>query len=1103
MLALRPLAALALGSLREHWRITLALLLGALLLSSTLAAVPIAHERLRDAALRDSLAAAAPGTLELRVTREGVALDRVAYQDAQAAVDQAVAEALGEAIAGQTRSGASGQLTLATVRGGEGPRANTIEDDLGQAVLRFRSDLEAHVTLLEGRAPEALPRGIGDPIPVLAAAGTASRAGLAPGMELVLVPRRATGVPPIPIIVAGIAAPDDPASPYWGGQPGLLERGAGGAFALWVPETTFFGALPDLLTRSSAAFEATYTVNPDAVRTGDVATIAARVRALPGQLAALGGAEVESDLARAIERAADVPGFDLPGLTLRFGQIATAAGLLVFGAASLLAVRRAPLHERLRLSGASRRQIAIEELFAALPAALLALIAGAPLAALAIAGLGHLEGFEALGADLALSPQRDLPWAGAGALAVLALGLAAAALAGRPAPGRGAWLTVAAAGGGALFWALTRQETLFEDGATRYALLLAPVALLGPAALLTWRLVPLLARPLGRLAALGRGIALPGGLRAVARRPLGVAFPLVFLAASAAVLLASLPAALERSPDERAAHAAGGDLRASGFAALARAGEGERRAALTGAGIEAASPLVRERGSLGGTETSVTLEVLGIDPASFGTVAHVRPDLTADPLPAILSALNANAATLQGHPVPPDARQIGAWVRLSDVAGEVRVALSLRTAGGRYVQLLLGVADAGRLGASWRFHAADLATPLGLDGAPLPAADLDGPLTLHGFYLLLGEEAAAAPGSALLGPVLTSADPPAAPRDRADRLASSEDAFEQPAVVHDLASIESLEPIGAGSARDTFASAPGFRGAQHLDWDAEEEPAASAMRGLRQATDGAPALVYASQSVVEALAAEPGDELTLTLRGRAVRAQLAGEVAGFPTFPAGAAFAVAGLDRLLAAVNASPHLDPLATNEAWFASAAPARAAAALRAPPLEAATVVDRTALRAALGRERVAALGWRTVLTFGFGALLAAAFAAVLLDLAARAGERERERAAIEALGGSPAGRLGGVAVETVFRLGTAAAAGGLVAVPLARWLLTILARDTSATLIEPPLLLRLEPGPLWIAGGTLALGIVVTLVAVGLRYRGRANWTAAAATVQPGEA
>ena len=115
----------------------------------------------------------------------------------------------------------------------------------------------------------------------------------------------------------------------------------------------------------------------------------------------------------------------------------------------------------------------------------------------------------------------------------------------------------------------------------------------------------------------------------------------------------------------------------------------------------------------------------------------------------------------------------------------------------------------------------------------------------------------------------------------------------------------------------------------------------------------------------------------------------------------------------------------------------------------------------------------------------------------------ERERERAAIEAMGGSPVGRLGAVAIETVIRLGAAAAIGAAAAVPLARWLLAILARDTGAMLIEPPLLLQVESGPLWLAAGALALGVVVTVAAAGLRYRGRAAWPLAAGAAPVGEA
>ena len=1106
MLPLGPLVALALGSLREHWRVTLALLLGALLLSGSLAAAPITQDLLRGLVLREALDSAPPRELEVRVTRDRVALDRVAYRDAQAAIDQAVAEALGDAGAGQTRMGTTDALALSTAP----PDDELLPEPLGRAVLRFRSGLQDHIALIEGRFPEALPRGLGDPIPVLVAARSAQLAGLAIGQQLILSGTFQSGTPPVPLVVAGIAAPLDPADPYWGGRPELLERAPDGALALLLPETTFFGAVPDLLSGASAEFESIYGVAPAAIEAGDVAALAQRVRELPRSLAALGGAEVESALPIALADAGELRGFDRAALLLLYGQFAAAAGLLVYGAAALLSRRREVLRASLRLRGATPGQLATVELIAVLPAVLLALLAGPPLAAAAVSLLGRLDAFEpfAGGGRLTVELGRDAVILGAlGAAAALAIALAAAGgprLARRLDLGRGAWLVAAAVAtaAGALFWALTRTETLFEPSTggavtTEHVLLLAPLALLAPAVLLSRLLLAALAGLLARVLSAGRGIAVLGGLRAVAREPLGAAFPLVLLAAAAAVLLATLPGTLARSPEERAAHVAGGDLRAGDLQGLTGLGEIERRAAIECVPLDAASPLVRDTGVLSSEGVGIPVELLGIDPASFGAVASFRADLSADPLPAILSALGANAASLEGISIPANTRQIGAWVRLAELGGETRIALSLRNERGGYVQLLLGLEGPVTEGTAWRLYAADLETPLSADGTPVAVERLAGRLTLHGYYLRLDEAAAAAPGVALLGPLLTTTDPPAAPLDAPDRLSGATAAFERRAIVHDLANRDGLEPIAGiapGGAtdrvRDTISSPPGFGGAQRLEWEALAGDATAdppAICGLRQETDGAPVLLYASATLLEQLAIEPGSDLALTVRGRTARVQIAGELAGFPTFPANSAFVVAGLDRLLTAINASPSATPLATNEAWFASSSPALAAATVARLPLQAALVVDRDTERAALGEARVAALGWRAVLTLGFAALVAAAAAGVLLDLAARTERRDQEWAALDALGGSPAGRLGATAWETGIRLGLAAAIGAGAGAALARWLLDILGRDAEAGVIVPPLRAELEAGVLWLGALVLLAGLIVTVAAVALRYRG----------------
>ena len=1071
MPSLGPPAALALGELRAQWRIALALLLGAALVGGSLAAVPAVGERLRGLALRETLAAAPPGALEVRIARVRAALDRVAYREAQDAIDRAAADALGGAAGARARTGTTAAPALWVAAGGGGARAAPF----ARAALRFRSGLEDRVELHAGRFPGAVPRGTGEPIPVLLAADDAQAAGaqgIAPGSALILQPADPRAGAPIALVVAGLAAPRDPSDPYWGGRAAAFGRAPGGALALLVPETTFFGAIPDLLAGASAEFESVHALAPGAVAPHEAGAIAGRVRGLPqrlGGIAGPGGAAVESDLPRTLAGAGAPAGWGRAELALIGGQAAAAAGLLVFGAAAALDRRRAGLRAALRLWGASPAQFAAAEAAAAVAAGLAALAAGPPLAALAAAAV--LGG----GAGPTAAVWREAAiFAAAGSAAAIAIVLAAGPGRRRIAPGRGAAPAAAAAalGAGALFFALTAGATLFEPSAdggadVRRALLLAPLALLAPAALLA----RLLARGIARaLAAPGGGRA--NGLREAARGPAGAAFPLALLAAAAAALLATLPPALERSPAARAAHAAGGDLRASGLRGLADAGEGERRAAIAALGADAgfggAAPIVRAAGTLAADGRELPVEAIGVDPAGFGAVAAFRGGFSADPLSAILSALAANAASLEGVPIPADARQLGAWVRLDESGGGVRAALSLRNEDGGYAQLLLG--EAGPPGRGWRFLAADLAAPLDPGGAAIAPERLGGRLTLHGYYLLPDGDAAAAPGSALLGAVLATLDPPAAAR-------APGGAFARRAIVHDLAAGDGLEPIpgppGAETrARSTIAAPPGFRGSQRIDWDSAEagEPA---IRGLRQATDGAPVLLYVSRAAIGRLALEPGAELALALGGRTLRAQLAGELSGFPTMPAGAAFVVAGLDRLLAAANASPPgpAGPLATNEAWFASPAPARAREALAAPPLEAAAVADRESALAAFAADRAAAAGWRAALALALGALLAAAAAGALLDAAARGERRAEALAASEASGGSPAVRPGAIAAGAALRLGLAAAGGGAAGAALARWLLAALGRDAGGIAIAPPLQPAFEGGPVLAAALALA--------------------------------
>ena len=1123
------LLRLALGTLRRQWPGALALLAGTLVATAALAAVPVYDAMLRDLALREALESADPADLQVRVAGAGLALDRTAYSDAQTALDGAVAGALGGASGSQVRMGTSETLALFEAAD---PATELLEpgQQLGEAALRFRSELEQHVTIVAGRAPEALPRGLGDPIPVLVGEGTAAVLQLEPGQLLELLPD-ASGGPPLPIEVAGVARATDPAARYWGGAgraPATLDR-AGEAFALLVPEATFFGAAADLLSGVDASFESDYAVRAAAVGAGDVQALAQRVGELPRDLEALGGARVESGLLTVLAGVGGVPGLDRTVLALLLGQLAAAALVFVAALSARLAAARAPRHEALVLSGASPAQLVALEALAALPVALAALLLGPPLAAGTVAALGGLEAFDAFtnGGWLAFElPPAAFVYgavaAGAAFMVTLAAAVRPALRAASPWQPRGpsmrggaAALTALVAAAGVAFWALTREEQLFGGPnaavETRYALLLAPVALLVPAALAGWWLLPRVARPLAWLLAATRSVVLLDALRALARRPIGVAFALVAVAAAAAAVVSALPGALERSPDERAAHRAGADLRASELRGLDGAAEAAFREAVAAVPAAAASPAVRIAASLTrpgeAGAGAVAIELLGVDPATFGAVAAFRDDFAPQPLDGMLAALATNATALDGLAVPRGARQLGAWVKLPELAGEASVMLALRDGEGRVLQLLLGRVQPEAL-AQWGFLAADLATPLGFDGAPLDAASIEGaslegasliePLTIQAYYVRPDADAAAAAGSLVLGPLLATTDAPLGPLDAASLLLPRGSAFERRAILHDLVDIAGFEPIAdlaaadpAQAVRGSSSAPPDFDGASRLDWAATPSgEAALAVRGIRQETDGAPVLLYASRDALARLGAGSGDDLQLEVAGRFLRAQVAGPLDHFPTLGAGGeAFAVGGLDRLLAAVNASPGDAALRSNEAWFASADAATTALALGERGLDATVVVDRRADLAALRDARTLALGWRGVLTLVLAGVLALAALAILVDGLAAAHAARRDEAIVEALGGAGATALAAVLAALLVRVTAAAALGLAAGIVLGRWLLDILAADALGETIVPPPRLDAAAGPWWLLAAALVAAFVVVVVAATLRYRGLA--------------
>ena len=1116
MSQLRLLVRLAVSAARRQWRGTLALAAGAILAAGALAAIPAFDGVLRDLALRESLDSVELTDLQVRVTSEGIPLDRTSYSNAQAQIDASVSGALAGTGGSQVRMGTTEAFALHDLAVEDGRLVRSL---VGTVALRFRSGVEEHVALVEGSHPQAQPRGGNDPIPVLVGVETAQTLGISAGARLALYTIGALSDLPTLVEVVGVARPLNARDPYWSGNPQSLDRTDGATFALLVPEATFFGAAAELLGSVDASFEASYAIRASEVRASDAAPLIERVRTLIADPDALPGAHVESDLPGSLARAGEVTGLDRTALTLLFGQVAAVAGVFVAAVSARLARARRGRQAALALRGASHPQRTAVEAVTVLPAGLAALVLGPLLAASSVAALGRLNaigGFAGSGwLRFELTPEVAL-YGAAGAVAAFVLALVPAALVARQgaeAPrlhhasrpglvGAAAALLLGAAGGG--FWVLTRGDHLFTIDARAvaldYPLLLAPAALLLPAAVGGWWLLPHLARPLDRAVALSPSVVWLEALRTVARRPAGAAFALVAVAAAAAVLLATLPDGLDRSPGERAAHAAGADVRASGLRGLDGAGESAFRAAISAVPADTASPAARVAATLtapDGSGEPVTIELLGVDTETFGGVAAVRDDFATQPLDAMLGALATNSTTLGGIQAPQGTRQLGAWVRLHGIAGELRFALSITDAAGRSHELLLGRLRPGAL-VHWGFLAADLHTPIGLDGAPIAGPPIETPLTIHAFYAQLGPDIAANAGGISFGPLVSTLDAPAEPLDTIERLVPRSSEFPRRAILHDLADTDGLEPIAdlaAGgtpqAVRADPPTAPGSTGSTRLDWPAAPPGAAAVrVRGLRQETDGAPVLLYASRQTLDDLGAAVGDELHLAVAGRFLSAQVAGVVDAFPTLGAdGGAFAVANLERLLAAVNASPGAT-MRSGEAWFATSTPAATAAALAAGNFDAAAIVDRETEVAALAGARTLARGWRGVLTLGFGALLVLTVIAVTAEGVAVVRDTERRAALAEATGGGGGQHLAAAVLAVLVRLAAAAALGVGSGVVLGRWLLAILGADPAGVVIVPPPRGEVAVEPLLVAGAALAASFVLVVAVAALRYRG---WSA----------
>lgn len=592
-----------------------------------------------------------------------------AYAPADAYLTTQAADALGLPLTALVRHVRTENLSLFADAGGAASYDR--RQPLAWASIGFISDLAGHIELLEGEFPaDAAPDAAA--VDILLSRALADKLGVQAGERYVLFGR--TDAAAIPVRVAGVWAPRDPAEAFWFYEPRAFDE------VLFVSEATFRDRLAPALTGEVGQAAWYLILDGRGLRAGQVDAFLARLTALQTRLAGLlpdSSLDVSpADALRSYRQAnsaltLQLTLFSLPLLALALYFIGLTGGMVVRRQQGEIAIWRS--------RGASAGQVlaiyAVERLLLGLPAVGLGLWLGRALAA----WLGSVRSFLALGLPAA-SAQPPVLLNLTAVLYALAAGLAgvAASLLPALAASRHTIITYK--------WAQARvlRRPWWQRGFLDLALLLAPLygyyvlrsqgALTLPGlngtgadpfsnpllfltpvlfcyalALLSIRLYPLALAGLAALAERLPGVTALLALRQLARVPAGYTGPLalLILTLSLAVFTASMALTLDTSLTDQAYYRAGADLR------LAELGENTAETPTGGPGLGGQTapaaaqwvflpvsehltvPGVLAAARVGaftalarpGERTEVG-RLLGVDRVEFAQVAYFRPDFT-------------------------------------------------------------------------------------------------------------------------------------------------------------------------------------------------------------------------------------------------------------------------------------------------------------------------------------------------------------------------------------------------------------------------------------------------------------------------------------------
>ena len=991
---------------------------------------------------------------------------------------------------------------------------------------------EAHLTVIDGRLPQPPTVGEGRdgaaltaPIEVALSAPVARDYGIAAGDRFNIVdtydecdrePLPPPGGPPppprppcgptiqiartIPLLVTGIVAPDDLASPFWSRVPRDIAFGVytGASRAqilpLIVPSQTFDDVLPQVM--GSYPVDTTWIAELDT----DLLNVALLDQVRDGfdllrqDLRSIGGG-VRSPVESRLDTFARDLNFTQVPILLLLAQVVGIALFYVVIVASVQVTQRREELFGMRSRGASLLQVLSLTAIEGVILALIAAAAGPFIASGAIGLLGYTGVFSDLTNNSALpTTLTDTAFllSSAGAIVAVLFTLAPLVAAtrtrvlserlrglSRPAGPNALQryyldvaLVLVAAG---LIFEADLRGTVFErnsvGGLTADPLLLStPILFALAATLVILRFLPYVYRFLAWITYDRFPLSVAATMRYVSRTvgPAARLTILLMLGAALGTFAASYADTVERSLEERIAYDAGVEFRAGLNDGAYSTAEGvERRLGMID-GVQDLSVVHRGRAAAGrSVGTTSAVSVLALEPDDARDMLWFRDDLSLLSFDDLLDTIDVPPAG-RGVGIPEATQTLRFWVSLGE--GETDQTFWIRVRDGRGRYITGGGLELPEPGTGWTAVEIDFQKEIIGSGGVAPFA-LHSLVMSEPFGIFISE-----PAPVRFDAVTAILD------DGRELIIEDFEAgggwveYRQRREVDDLIEFPETEEAFNGARVMQFTpgvgQSPGLRAAHFAD---------PSFCSPNRCT--LPAIISADFAERQRL--ELGDRFTVRFETFVARARVAEIVELFPTLrPDELSFIVLDYDPLFHLGSVTALRPGIAPTEVWLDLPADfdERAAVidALDQPRNSIGDLTDRDQLIFDNGRDPLTAAGGAGILLVAFIAISLLLALAFLVSMAVSARQRRLEMSLLRTVGVGRVGILLQVFLEYAIIVGSGMALGVLLGNRISLLLLAYLEIDDQGRTVLPPFRIETDWGILGIAFGVLIAVLVIGVLA-----------------------